>query len=388
MFPYIICFALSIAILIFSQKVKRSQQLFLIVIAILIPCILAGYRADSIGTDVNVYLRPIYNAAKNSSNFSEYLNFSWFHIYKYNYVKDYEIGFVSVVYITAKIFHNIFATKFIIEFLILCPICVVLRRYNDKTPLWVGMAAFYLLFFNQSLNLMRQYIAVSFLLLAIIGYLKNRKTWFYITFQVIAFLFHTSSIIGLGIFVIARYLLDDDKFENESVSSKKKRYLKQLFSVSMIGIIALLSFEVISIVLISIGLGQYIGYISGNLSFMINQVIIRIPILLLCFFAWSELCGSFDNTNFLIAMVIYTIIFSQFAGSSTFGARIAVYFSIFQIVLLPRLTAIRSGLLKVKIDSKRNISFYPLLVFFYLVFYWSYFYVILGMDATMPYIAI
>ena len=88
---YIIIFAVSSLFLWLSEKSKsRYTRKIFAFIAILLPCILAGMRADTIGTDVKVYVEPIYDAAKQSKNFSSYLNQQWFYIWTYKYVHDFE----------------------------------------------------------------------------------------------------------------------------------------------------------------------------------------------------------------------------------------------------------------------------------------------------------
>ena len=382
MIVYIQCFFASLLLFAIVPKIKREQQVIIIAFALVIPCFLAAIRDNSIGTDVMVFLRPIYTAAEQATNFKNYLNTSWFHIYKYNTVSDYEFGFVLVVYTVTKVFHSISSVKFAIEFLILCPIYLALKRYCKEIPTWMGMAVFYFLFYNQTFNLMRQYIAIAFLFLGIMGYLRKDSVKHYLTFQIIALLFHSSSIAGIPIFLIARYIKDPNmQCTDDSLQNKKGRCVDKgakILFLTAVGVGVLLAFGIISKVLTLMGLGRYIGYVAGELSFMPNQVLIRLPIILLCVLGWRKLTYEYSSTSFLMTMIIYTVIFSQFAGSSTFGARIAVYFAIFQVVLIPQIMF--SNVFGSRIDICQ-----PLL-FGYLVFYWCYFYGILGMDATLPFL--
>ena len=105
MLPYIVTFTLSTVLLLFAEKSQYSivRRVF-IILGILLPTLLAGFRADTVGTDVKVYLNQIYTGALNSKNFNEYLSYNWFWIYRYRFVNDYEIGFTSVIYLVTKIF--------------------------------------------------------------------------------------------------------------------------------------------------------------------------------------------------------------------------------------------------------------------------------------------
>ena len=51
------------------KKIKRK---WLVILAVLLPAILAGCRADNIGTDVLVYGRGFYYVAANYNNFIDY----------------------------------------------------------------------------------------------------------------------------------------------------------------------------------------------------------------------------------------------------------------------------------------------------------------------------
>lgn len=383
MIVYILCFITSLLLFSIASKVKKQQKILIIAIALIIPCALAASRDDTIGTDVQVYLRPIYEAAEQSLDFGDYLGRSWFHIYKYNKISDYEFGFVFVVYIVTKIFHTIASVKFVIEFLVLYPIYIAFKKYCDEVPTWMGMGTFYLLFYNQSFNLMRQYIAVAFLFLGIIGYLKKADTKHYVLFQIFSLLFHRSAMVGIPIFIIARYLKNSDmQYRSNVPLVEENKYTDnkgKVFFLSMVGIGILLTFGVVSKVLSLLGLGRYIGYVDGGLTFMPNQIIIRLPIISMCFWKWNKLVYKYSNTDFLVTMLIYTMVFAQFAGASTFGARIAVYFAVFQVLLIPQILC--SNFLK----SRINIC--NMLLGGYLIFYWYYFYVLLGIDATIPFLA-
>ena len=76
MIIYLICFALSCALLKLSAKIKKDNLLHKITtfIALLIPCILAGCRATTIGTDIKVYVEPIFNCAILAENILDFFS--------------------------------------------------------------------------------------------------------------------------------------------------------------------------------------------------------------------------------------------------------------------------------------------------------------------------
>lgn len=196
---YISCFLISCFFFWLSEKCKsRIARNVLAVIAILIPCVLAGLRADTIGTDVKVYVEPIYNAAKESNSLSSYMGQSWFYIWRYKYVHDFEIGFTILVYVIEKITESWSIVLFFIHVFIVTPVYIGLRRVHKTYPIYFGMLVFYLMFYNASLNMMRQWMAMAFLFMGF-SYLffENKKK--YCAIVVIACLFHISAVIGLRV---------------------------------------------------------------------------------------------------------------------------------------------------------------------------------------------
>lgn len=101
---YIVFFLISCFLIWLSEKSSsRYIGKLLAFIAILLPCILAGMRADTIGTDLRVYVEPMYNAAKQSTSFSSYMDQRWYVIWRYMYVNKFEIGFTTLVYLIEKL---------------------------------------------------------------------------------------------------------------------------------------------------------------------------------------------------------------------------------------------------------------------------------------------
>ena len=123
-----------------SEKcISRFAKKVFAVIAILLPCVLAGLRADTVGTDVKVYVEQMYNAAKESHTFSAYLNQRWFATWRYMYVKDFEIGFSLVVFFIQKLCRSFAMVLFVIQVLIIGPIYLGLKNIHKTYPICFGM---------------------------------------------------------------------------------------------------------------------------------------------------------------------------------------------------------------------------------------------------------
>lgn len=84
------------------------------------------------------------------------------------------------------------------------------------------------------------------------------------------------------------------------------------------------------------------------------------------------------EANFFMVMEIFSVMFSQFTSVSGYGGRIALYFGIFDIILVP----LAMETLK---SVKRGVFIRPVIMG-YFMFYWWYYYVLTGSHQTVPYV--
>ena len=88
---YMIGFALSVGLIAFSEKKRLPVFLTCSFFALLIPCLIAGFRAQHIGTDVLVYVKPLTESAICADNLRDYFNSYWFRDWRNLYVQYYEL---------------------------------------------------------------------------------------------------------------------------------------------------------------------------------------------------------------------------------------------------------------------------------------------------------
>ena len=208
MIIYIISFFISCILLQIASKMKKNNILYYIIngIAILIPCILAGLRNTTIGTDVEVYVRQLFDSAKISDNYFEYQHCSWWWIYRVKAVSDFEEAFTLVIFVVQKLTNNIQIVLFIIQLLIIFPIYCGLKKVDCiKNKKYLSMFVYYFSFFNIGLNTMRQYIAISIIFYGTSSLMYDKKYLGTIKFFIslaIAYYFHNSSVFCILIYLI------------------------------------------------------------------------------------------------------------------------------------------------------------------------------------------
>lgn len=376
---YIVCFLVSCIFFWLSEKCKsRFAKNVFAVIAILFPCILAGLRADTVGTDVKVYVEPMYNAAKESHTFSAYMNQRWFVIWRYMYVKDFEIGFSLVVFFIQKLGGSFAMVLFVIQLLIIGPIYLGLKKLNNPYPICFGMFVFYCLFYNTSLNMMRQWIAMAILFMAF-PYLVSEEKKKYCILVLMACLFHNSAIMGLAI--LAVYMYSTKRKDSIKIANFKLDEAMSPIKVFVYGCVALLSLNIITTILSHTGLSKYVGYIQGNtgLYLLPNQILLRLPIILLFVIRWKRILKADRLAPFYGSMLVLDLLASQLMSINAYAFRIGSFFSEYN--MLSYSAIVYAG--NKKYRTNRYVAL--LYVLANMLYYWVYYYVITGTHATFPY---
>ena len=173
MLPYIFAFVISVALLYFAEVLRNNLKnlvfsRFVTGIALLLPCILAGGRDVGVGIDTLGYGAPVFEIACNTDNFRWYLDLvegTGF---------DVNLLYSVVTYLVSRISHSVNLYFFVIQALMTFPFYFALRRLSGDRFLWLGFAVFYLLFYLQGLSNLRQFLAISFVLLAFAEYVDRR----------------------------------------------------------------------------------------------------------------------------------------------------------------------------------------------------------------------
>lgn len=175
---YFLTFAISIFFMKFSNSIKNKYvRDSMIIISLLFPCMIAGLRASNVGTDVHVYVKPLYNLATEATSFFKYYKMSWFDLRHHQlFVKEYEIMFLMLVYVSNKIFNNFQVLLFFIEVLMIVPLFLGIRNYKElRGKEWICLSVFLFMLFNTSLNAMRQFVGISIAFWGASEYINNRK---------------------------------------------------------------------------------------------------------------------------------------------------------------------------------------------------------------------
>lgn len=379
MLPYLATFWSSIAILAIIQGWSRKSVgfKFWLLVSMMLPCLLAGFRATSIGTDVTGYAEPLFDVARSCDTFTTFYNTDWLRLstWKYTSAADFEIGYVVLVWVASRVFSTVQGLLFLTQLLVAIALYWTLLRSECDEALPCGVCVYLFMYFNQSLNLMRQWIAVAFVLLGVVGLYSSAQGAKGVLRSAISILFgtlfHTSALLGMLVLAMRLYLdADENKLKNRVVI------------VCMAATAAFILLQPIAILLSSLGFGRYVAGYLGNqaVHLMPNQIILRLPMLVVAVWVLTRDGGKRPLSAFLFCASFIAVLFSQFTSLGEQSGRIGLYFDVFNIALLPFLLDSFEHT-----DARKTLI--GLILIVYCLIYWTYFYVFLGNNETVPYLA-
>ena len=365
MYYYLVTFLISLFFVLLAERSRKfnRNKIFVLfsAIAIIIPCWLAGIRGESVGTDVMVYAVPQYNYAQSFSNFFTYTLFS-----------SVEPLYSLLVYICSKLNLGVTTLLFLSQLFVILPIYVVGVKKQKKLSLTFFMFIYYFLFYHLTLNMMRQTIACSLLLLAYTHFEEKQKIK-YITLSIIACLFHSSALVAVILFAAVDY-----------ANSGKGSFLKKTGIVLATAFLAFNFQSIINIVINQLGLlpqDYYQRIIRGMqdntisiFETLFRGVFVAFPLL-------TIVAGKIKDTelrkyNFVSIM---GYVFSFLALIAQYLVRFSYYFQFMFLLTLPM--AVR------KFTSKgyQRLGVYLVLVIVVII-YWYIIYIGWGWYGTMPYV--
>jgi len=357
---YVFTFSISILLFYFADYYLHRRKRFLFIFfsffAIFIPCLLASLRDPSIGTDVNVYVYPMFILAK-SVNFSVYFA-----------EISHDAIFFIILYITSFISDSISLALFIFQFLTIFPLFYAAYKYRDRLNIASVFVLYYLFFYNYSFSMMRQMIACSFALLAFY-FLSKHKYFPFIIYCAIGTSFHFSCLFILLFEWIILFVM-------------KKNKLNGLILMPIVVLIVIFSNVIIG-KFAEIGIIPYYYYerFSDRMSEIdLSNIDILIWGLINIGIVVLALVDKCEEYTVMVLNTLFALIFLFAMHISSTYFRIDIYFKYFILLIVPILFKSKSlSNFSLRIVTKS--SFYLLGVVF-----WLFFIVYVNYFNTYPYV--
>ncbi len=300
---------------------QYSRFLFILfsVLAILIPSILGGVRADTVGTDITVYAQKVFNRAVASSDLLEYIEAY------YASFRDIEAGYLTLAWLCSRISSNLNSFLFATQLLIVGFFYAAFYAYRKYLSMWMGMSVFLCIFYCTSYNLMRQAVAIAIVMYAT-SYLLKKKYITYVAFVFLATLFHSTSLIMLG--VLVAWLI---------FGADIKKWV--LFALACVTVLVLIFWSDIVAFALNIGAipSSYGFYVKGTVSFSKMLFLRHLPFIVLEIFAFKKTQEKSKVYSFFFLFAMLTTVGCYVSTVATYAFRIVEYIAIFRVFTLPML---------------------------------------------------
>lgn len=364
--PYIITFTISLFFAFLAiRHYKRNLSLISIIfisISIIVPALLAAGRTEEIGTDVNNYVVPIWNLVHtvDSSLLST--------IFAIGYI---EPGYIVINWLVAQFSDDIFWLLLIIQLVILIPIYIGAFKLKKKlSPLWI-LFLYYCVIYNETLNLVRQSIALSFCFLAL-SFLFDNKDKFFIIISVFAFFFHNSAILMFLIYLL--YLF--------CIKGYVSKYRILTYGIIGFGIFCVFSFSILINIFVQYGLltVKYLAFAEGTFDGHLSKVAFFFKIFSMLLVWWLTSKTRKINSllkKFFKFVAFYDVLFCLMGATVVYISRISLYTQLVMFIILALLINGKQGVAK--------ITSIKILLFLSGLFYWYFAFVVSGVSETYPY---
>lgn len=358
---YIIGFLMAYFAEIKLKNNKKKSGYFFSFCAIMIPTIVAAIRHISVGTDTSSYITNVFLTCANFDSLSD--------VFIYNV--GIEKGYIFVNYIVYKIFNNVHVLYGALEFIILIFIykaCYDNRNKNGEFAL--NYFLFLVLFYNKSLNMCRQMMAMSIIIYAF-KFITQKKFLKYCFWVCIATLFHRSAIAQILLYYAINFIFAKDNFIQ----------FKKMLSIILVMFVVICYEYIMQFIILLISSGGYANryyiYINNAGNILKYELVFELIVLVLLYLMHNKLIKIGDNNNkyifiYTLAVILY---FCGFFGS--FAYRISYYFYLYIIFMAD----------DIKLLFTKNSQFYfVILLMIALIAYSCLCYGVFKYDGTVPYI--
>lgn len=294
---YIIMFVITILFTYIAERNFDKKNKFIGVIfsilAIALPSIVAGLRNLDIGLDISVYVEQNFQTALQSQSFKECLG---------NLNTDFL--YIVINYIISRMSDNINVLLFIIELINMTLLYLFIYNKRKSIHMWLAMTVYLMVFYNISLNLVRQSLAISVILFSM-RYVENKKIIKFIICILIATLLHSTAIFSIPIYFIFNIL------------NKKHKGIYKI--VILLGItFAVLNYEniihflVYDVGILSIKYANYITIFSREeLDFNFAAILFRVFWIIMALYCYKKLKIIDANNEIYIYFIILDLVLNQ-----------------------------------------------------------------------------
>ena len=320
---YVACFLLTAALAGLAQVYERRTRpmrlspniwqstrpsLAFWAMSLAVPLLLASLRWQ-VGTDYVTY-GQLYTSLNQIDTLGEF-------VYQLPIT---EPGYILLNFFVKAVFDNVIMIYAICALIILFFFYRAIEDYHEKGSVLLAVLVFLALFYSLSLNIMRQMIAVSIIFFAT-RYIFQHKYGSAAAWTVVAVSFHVTALVVVPFWVIRGEM----------------RWQK----VTRIAVFAAL----VALFFVSMAFGSLIEHIPLFSSLSLNPqsnpgfglFLLRAPILIPILFFRKKILAHDERNRFWIIFLVFELAFAYLGYINSVFNRLALYFAVSWIVLLPQL---------------------------------------------------
>lgn len=363
-------FATSLTLMYLGLKSsKKISKRILIFLSLFLPCLMAGLRNVSVGTDTGNYIYNLYSVSRNAKNFSNIWEFIGWTQYKN------DLLYIFLTILISKVGLSFNFLLFIYEILIIFPLYYAIKKVSkNQFEIIFKMACFYLLFYNLSLNIIRQAIAISFIVLSFAYYItsRNKKNKFFsYMYLLIATGFHSTAIICFTMLMLYKF------YNSSRVKEQYKLYVSIILTI-LFTLTLMFSKELLYFIG-KIGIyNQASSYLKKFSRFDLNfsQIILNLSLIIFIRLNKANYKRRKISYDFGIIISIMNLLVSLQGTFIHYVDRIA-YYLLYTIILVYIILP----------ENKEKKKYNIFVHFIFLVFFINWLYLILlnNANATLPY---
>lgn len=345
----------------------------LMLIVILLPAFLAGFRDLSLGIDIKVYVIPTFDCVKESTGFLQAVK----DVDDLKYIDSINVGLIIIEYIVSALKGNIHGVLFGIA--LVNGVCVFIAAYikRDEVELWVIELVYLTMLYNATYNAMRQCMAICFGMVAFAYLLKNKIVLFSILTLIDMILFHNTAILiflVLPLYYFMKKNISKDK-------SSRKFSTKSKYGIVICGISLIILFfrPIVGLVdsIFQWNFSRYWEYYKSDFSIprLTMYIITMIPLFL---YERKEKHKELLTSVAIIDLFTYLLSFSIF-----YFYRVSLYY-----MMLCKSFGYGEILYELKnhkTNKRLKINIKTIMILAICILYWFYTYVYANMHETVPY---
>lgn len=300
--------------------INNKKCLLWLVCIIIVDTFFIGLRDFSVGIDTGIYVEGYFSYAKNHT-FLELFDLD----------NGYDLGYLVLAYLGGMVSDDPQILLILTELVIIGFICIGIYEYKKSISLNmpVFFVLFWLLYGNETFNLMRQFCAIAILFYSFSILLKG-KWGFYICLHVVSYFFHSSSV--LFVFVPFLFLI-----------SKKEGWLKYwILLASIIGIFVFMYMYLFFLeyigdmgILKEVYLERYgkgSDYENNNIAFGTRYILQYLMPIILIYFIYRDNKLSMQERFMLLALFLLSSSIEQLRFVMVHFARLGYYWGMIFIV--------------------------------------------------------